>query len=164
MELVGLLILLYLGLCFYTLFIWVTLLNRLRQKKYVDAFFRSIGFLFLMSIASFPVYIDFSIESIAVVCFLLISASAFSSATPRTKLQNGIKVTPYQPITLEEINDVVSPQTTSFSPKALIAPHKVKLLEKQSEHLWSNYESTLTARFWDDYEKVLIQMKSLNND
>ena len=167
MELIGILILLYIFLCCYTLFIWVTLVNRIRQKRYNDAIYRSLGFLVLYSLSTSPFLLLASIADVHPINVVLASsvfliiASLFSTSSPKTTKNTSI-IVPYQPITLEEISEVTTQVPIDFAPKALVAPREIKLLEQQSDLLWSNYVSTFPEKFWQDYEKVLIQMKSLH--
>jgi len=168
MELIGIVILLYITLCFYTLFIWVTLVNRIRQKRYNEAISRSLGFLVLYGLSMLPFLLFASIAEIHPIKMILASsvfliiAGLFSTSKPPTPKILSSQVVPYRPITFEEVNKADVQDTPSFAPKTLIAPRKVKLLEQQSNLLWSNYASTFPDKFWQDYEQVLVKMKNLH--
>lgn len=157
------LILLYIGLCFYTLFIWVTLLNRLRQKRYKSAFYRSIGFLMLLRITAYPLLTSgFPPIILLITLLLFIIASFFSTAVPKPKTKKGVKIKAYQPITPDEIQGIINQPQPEFYPKSIAQPKTVKLLEQKSELLWSNYQEAFQEKFWNEYEEVLVKMKKLD--
>mgnify|MGYP001794283142 FL=1 len=160
------LIIIYFCICIYTLYIWVTLVNRIRQKRYEAAILRAMGFLVLYGFSMMPFLalaflsdIPFS-DMILTSSIFLIIASFFS--TSKTQITSpSSSIVPYQPITAKEVQEVLGEPIVTFSPKPVMVPQEVRLLEQQSEYLWSNYTATFAEQFWHDYDQVLVKMKNL---
>ena len=170
----GLDVLMYITLFIYTLYIWVTFINRLRQKRRKAALQRFLGFLLLYGIAILPLLPSFSRfpSDLVLGSFLFLipaiafsknpssktaTFSRFSTSIPTTSMQQGPNQTSHE-------TPVQVKHTPEFIPQPIIAPQEVRSLEQQSKYLWSNYKSTLTEKFWDDYEAILVQMKTLTKN
>ncbi|HAS41300.1 MAG TPA: hypothetical protein DCS93_12515 [Microscillaceae bacterium] len=153
--------LLYCAIAFYTVKLWVSLISRLRQKQYQAALSRFIGFVPLYGISMLPLLVLSRVPLanvlIGSIVFLAIIATLFSKDTPSKPLQFGSFST----------SAISSPtqsnEVSFFQQKPVADPQEIKVLEEESAHLWRNYATSQDQNFWEDYEKVLVKMKSLSD-